>query len=352
MGIPIVSPDVNHSQYKFVPFNETIVYGLGAIKGVGEGPIESIIHARKHGGFSDLFDFCRRIDLKKANKRTLEGLIKAGAMDTMTGVHRASIMATLSEAVKAAEQQNRNQNAGMMDLFGDIVEATPNNQYVSMLHWTDDERLQGEKDTLGLYLTGHPIDQYYDELKRYVGVKLCDLQPTRRGQSQVITGLVMDVRLFKGPRGTRAIVLLDDKSGRVEASFFGEVYEQVKALLVVDNVIIVEAEVSPDDFKGGLRVTAKKAYTLMDARVGSLRTVELTLDLQSLTSALISDLRQLISRYLPTSGQKSVNFHLRCQHSSATAVLQCGPNWRIYPHDDLLKRLKQVYGSASLRLVY
>ena len=218
MGIPIVSPDVNHSQYKFVPFNETIIYGLGAIKGVGEGPLESIINARKDGDFNDIFDFCRRIDLRKANKRTLEGLIRAGAMDMMTGVHRASIMATLGEAVKAAEQQNRNQNAGMMDLFGDVVEATPNSQYISMLQWTDDERLQGEKDTLGLYLTGHPIDQYYDELKRYVGVKLCDLQPTRRGQSQVITGLVMDVRLFKGPRGTRAIVLLDDRTGKTESS--------------------------------------------------------------------------------------------------------------------------------------
>jgi DNA polymerase-3 subunit alpha len=352
MGIPIVSPDVNHSQYKFVPLNETIVYGLGAIKGVGEGPIESIITARKDGDFKDLFDFCRRIDLKKANKRTLEGLIRAGAMDMMTGVHRASIMATLGEAVKAAEQQNRNQNAGMMDLFGDVVEATPNSQYISMLQWTDDERLQGEKDTLGLYLTGHPIDQYYDELKRYVGVKLCDLQPTRRGQSQVITGLVMDVRLFKGPRGTRAIVLLDDRTGRVEASFFGEVYEQVKELLVVDNVIIVEAEVSPDDFKGGLRVTAKKAYTLMDARMTSVRTVELTLNLSQLKPPAILDLRQLFAKFQPTNGQKSVNLHLRCQHTSATAVLQCGDNWRIYPHDDLIKRLKQWYGNSALRLVY
>ncbi len=352
MGIPLVSPDVNHSQYKFVPLNETIVYGLGAIKGVGEGPIESIINARKDGDFKNLFDFCRRIDLKKANKRTLEGLIKAGAMDTMTGVHRASIMATLSEAVKAAEQQSRNQNAGMMDLFGDVVEATPNNQYLPILQWTDDERLQGEKDTLGLYLTGHPIDQYYDELKRYVGVKLCDLQPTRRGQSQVITGLVMDVRLFKGPRGTRAIVLLDDRTGRVEASFFGEVYEQVKALLIVDNVIIVEAEVSPDDFKGGLRVTAKKAYTLMDARMISVRAVELTLNLSQLKAPTIIDLRQLFAKYQPTSGQKSVSLQLRCQHTSATAVLQCGDNWRLYPHDDLLKRLKQWYGNSALRLVY
>jgi len=352
MAIPLVSPDVNHSQYKFVPLNETIVYGLGAIKGVGEGPIESIIEARHSGKFNDIFDFCRRIDLKKANKRTLEALIRSGAMDKMSGVHRASIMATLSEAVKAAEQQNRNQNAGMMDLFGEIVEATPNNQYLSALVWTDDERLQGEKDTLGLYLTGHPIDQYYDELKRHIACKICDLQPTRRGQSITMTGLIMDVRIFKGPRGTRAILLLDDRSGRVEASVFGELYEQVKALLVVDNVIILDAEISPDEFKGGLRVTAKKVYSLMDARISSIRAIELSLNVNNLLATAVNDLKQLFLRFLPTNDQKSVNLLLRCQHTSATAVLQCGDNWRIYPHDDLIKRLKQVYGTQAVRLVY
>ena len=352
MGIPIVSPDVNHSQYKFVPLNEKIIYGLGAIKGVGEGPIESIIEARQQRTFNDIFDFCRRIDLRKANKRTLEALIRSGAMDTMSGVHRASIMATLSEAVKAAEQQNRNQNAGMMDLFGEVVEATPNNQYVSALVWTDDERLQGEKDTLGLYLTGHPIDQYYDELKRHIACKLCDLQPTKRGQSITMTGLIMDVRIFKGPRGTRAIVQLDDRSGRTEASVFGELYEQVKHLLVVDNVIIVDAEVSPDDFKGGLRVTAKKVYSLLDARLNAIRALELVLSIEGLSASAINDLKQLFLRFLPTNGQKSVNILLRCQHSQATAVLQCGDNWRIYPHDDLIKRLKQVYGTQAVRLVY
>ena len=143
MNIPIVPPDVNHSRFKFVPLNETIVYGLGAIKGVGEGPIESIVEGRHSGPYQDIFDFCRRIDLKKANKRTLEALIKAGAMDKL-GPHRACLMATLPEAVKAAEQQARNASAGMMDLFGEILEATPDNAYPSVLHWTDDERLTGE----------------------------------------------------------------------------------------------------------------------------------------------------------------------------------------------------------------
>ena len=145
---------------------------------------------------------------------------------------------------------------------------------------------------------------------------------------------------------------LDDRSGRTEASVFGELYEQVKHLLVVDNVIIVDAEVSPDDFKGGLRVTAKKVYSLLDARLNAIRALELVLSIEGLSASAINDLKQLFLRFLPTNGQKSVNILLRCQHSQATAVLQCGDNWRIYPHDDLIKRLKQVYGTQAVRLVY
>jgi DNA polymerase-3 subunit alpha len=167
-----------------------------------------------------------------------------------------------------------------------------------------------------------------------------------------MTGLIMDVRIFKGPRGTRAIFLLDDRSGRVEASVVGELYEQVKQLLVVDNVIILDAEVSTDEFKGGLRVTGKKVYSLLDARLNSIRSLELALAINNLSTAAVQELKQLLLRFLPNGEQKGINLSLHCQHSSATAVLQCGTNWRIYPHDDLLKRLKQVYGTQAVRLVY
>ncbi|HEX5361709.1 MAG TPA: DNA polymerase III subunit alpha [Fluviicoccus sp.] len=352
MGIPIVPPDVNHSRFKFVPLNETIVYGLGAIKGVGEGPIESIVDGRQSGAYQDIFDFCRRIDLKKANKRTLEALIKAGAMDKL-GPHRACLMATLPEAVKAAEQQARNASAGMMDLFGEIVEATPDNAYPTVLHWTDDERLTGEKETLGLFLTGHPIDQYLDEIKRYIGCRLSDVQPTRRGQTVLIAGLVMDVRIFAKPgKAPRAIVLLDDRSGRVEASFFGEILENNKALLQVDQVIMVEAEISPDEYSGGFRVTARKVYSVADARINAARTLELTLDMKTLQLAQVRELQALLRQHLPVNDQKSVAMQLRCQQSRATAVLQCGDNWRVYPGDSLIKRLRQLYGPSALRIVY
>jgi DNA polymerase-3 subunit alpha len=134
-----------------------IVYGLGAIKGLGEGPIEAIQEARQSGEpFKDLFEFCKRIDLKKLNRRALEALIRAGALDGM-GPDRAVLMASLEEAMKAADQAAENANAGMFDLFGaiDAQEARPPT-WAKVPPWTPDEQLQGEKDTLGLYLTGHP----------------------------------------------------------------------------------------------------------------------------------------------------------------------------------------------------
>src|SRR5690606_1589346 len=159
--------------------------GLGAIRGVGEGPIGAIVEARSTGGpFKDLFDFCRRIDPKRMIKRTLEALIRSGALDRL-GPNRAVLSAALDDALKAAAQNHQNQNGGMMDLFGDAFaaaaeddEADPYESYLRVREWTDRKRLAGEKDTLGLYLTGHPIDEYEEELSRFVSTRIADLKPS------------------------------------------------------------------------------------------------------------------------------------------------------------------------------
>ncbi|MEO6697976.1 MAG: DNA polymerase III subunit alpha, partial [Paraperlucidibaca sp.] len=154
MGLSIRPPSVNESAFRFVANDAgEVIYGLGAIRGVGEGPVASLLAAREQdGGFSDLFDFCRRIDLRKLNKRALEALIRAGALDAQ-GANRAVLMASLENAVAAAEQQARNSDCGMVDLFGDVLEAAPSGDWSEAMEWSEDERLQAEKETLGLYLT-------------------------------------------------------------------------------------------------------------------------------------------------------------------------------------------------------
>ncbi len=185
MGLKLIPPDVNKGLFKFTVDEElNIVYGIGAIKGVGEGPVESILEARKGGPFKDLFDFCARVDLKKLNRRVIEKLINAGAMDNL-GPHRASMMATLPEAIRAADQHAKAEAIGQCDMFG-LLNDDPEDskqQFVDCPPWPDKVWLEGERETLGLYLTGHPINQYLKELRHYTSGRLKDIHPTDRGKT-------------------------------------------------------------------------------------------------------------------------------------------------------------------------
>ncbi|HEX4869352.1 MAG TPA: DNA polymerase III subunit alpha, partial [Moraxellaceae bacterium] len=352
MKLRIETPDVNHGSFKFVTRdNGHIVYGLGAIKGVGEGPVESITTARDADGpFKDLFDFTRRIDLRKCNKRTLEALVRAGALDAL-GPHRGAIMASLDEAVAAAEQQARNADAGMVDLFGDVVEAAPSGEFVEALPWTDDERLMAEKETLGLYLTGHPIDQYEPELKRFVEQRLADLQPTRRGVTTTVAGLVLSSRIQKGQRGSRAFVLLDDRTGRIEAALFSDSYEQFKHLIVKDTVVVVEGEVSHDDYSGGLKMVVRKVMSLAEARAARSRGLELKLEGSRLGMRFGAELHALLTAHRPAGGG-GCPVRVRYRSPQAEAVLRLGEGWRVQATDELLKRLRQQYGSEAVEVLY
>ncbi len=247
LKLTVTPPDVNVGGYKFTVDTEgRVVYGLGAIRGVGEGPIGAIVEARNADGpFKDLFDFCRRIDPKRMNKRTLEALIRSGALDT-TGPNRAVLAAAMEDALKAAAQNHANQNLGMLDMFGDAfaAEEEAGDVYAEYRHareWTDRERLSGEKDTTGLYLTGHPIDEYERELKRFVSTRISDLKPSR--EPQRVAGLVVAMRTMKSKRGdTMAFITLDDRTGRIEASLFGELFDQLRGQIESDQVIIVEGK--------------------------------------------------------------------------------------------------------------
>jgi DNA polymerase-3 subunit alpha len=352
MKLKIETPDVNHGSFKFVTRdNGNIVYGLGAIKGVGEGPVESIVQAREaDGAFKDLFDFTRRIDLRKCNKRTLEALVRAGALDAL-GPHRAAIMASLDEAVAAAEQQNRNADAGMVDLFGDVVEAAPSGEFAEALPWTDDERLMAEKETLGLYLTGHPIDQYEAELKRFVEQRLSSLEPTRRGVTTTVAGLVLASRIQKGMRGSRAFVTLDDRTGRIEAALFSDTYEQFKHLIVKDTIVVVEGEVSFDDYIGGLKMVVRKVMSLAEARAARSRGLELRLTGARLGIRFAQELQQLLAAHRPATGG-GCPVRVRYRGIGAEATLRLGEGWRVQASDELLKRLRQQYGSEAVEVLY
>ncbi|MBZ0330177.1 DNA polymerase III subunit alpha [Halomonas sp. ANAO-440] len=353
LGLTVTPPDVNVGGYKFtVDIEARVVYGLGAIRGVGEGPIGAIVEAREADGpFSDLFDFCRRVDPRRMNKRTLEALIRSGALDNL-GPNRAVLSAAMEAALKAAAQTQANQNLGMIDMFGEAFaeesEVDPYEAYRQTREWTDKERLAGEKETLGLYLTGHPIDEYEQELKRFVSTRISDLKPSR--EPQRVAGLVVGVRTMKSKRGdTMAFLTLDDRTGRIEASLFGEMFEALRGQLDTEQVLIVEGEVSSDDYSGGLRLRGKEITPMVAARSRYGEAVELSLDGDRVNGRLVDNLRDSLSPHCDASG---LPVRLRYRNGEAVGWLELDEQWRVAPCDELLIALREVQGQDGVRLKY
>lgn len=351
MKIPPKHPDVNEGEYMFTVNDEgDIVYGLGAIKGLGEGPIESILTARNDGPFNDLFDFCKRVDLRKVNKRALEALVRAGAFDGWDE-ERSMLMAAIPEAVKCAEQATQNASAGMGDLFGEVVSAAGDDdvyaEYRQIKPWTTRERLYGEKETLGLFLTGHPMDDYVAEVKRFSRSRIVDLKADRN--SQIVTGLVVDMRTVKTKRGdTMAIVTLDDRSGRMDVTVFAETYQTHRDKIIKDAIICVEGEVRFDDFSGGLKMQVKNVLSLGEARLRFAKNISVNIHQQQIDEAFIEQFQQLLVPKIESGCPVIVDY--RC--SGARARLRLGEQWQVEPSDDLLQRLQDFYGKQAVQLNY
>ncbi len=352
MKLVLKLPDVNVGEYMFtVNGRGEIIYGLGAIKGLGEGPIESIIAARNSGGpFTSLFDFCARTDARKVNKRALEALIKAGAFDQL-GVDRAILMASMQDAVQAAEQAATNQDSGMLDLFGDVVPTSSSGSDVykdfrNARPWTTRQRLEGEKDTLGLYVTGHPIDDYESELRSYVPNRIVDLKADR--QEQTIAGLVVSMRTMKNKRGDNmAFVLLDDRSARIEVTLFADAYSEHREKLIKDALLVIEGQVSYDDYSGGLKMRGKNVRTLLDARSQAVKALELQLDESDFGADFRAEFQRLLADH---RGECQVVIAYR--RRGASANLRLPETWRVQPSDELLQRLRDRYGVKRVRLAY
>ncbi|KAA0874677.1 DNA polymerase III subunit alpha [Nitrincola tapanii] len=354
MKLKLRLPDVNASEFMFTvnPAGE-IVYGLGAVKGVGEGPVEAIVAARQTGGaFSDLFDFCARVGAKKLNKRVLEALVKSGALDSM-GAHRALLWEAIPSALQAADQAARNQDAGMFDLFGEVEAEMPTDPYLEFAQareWSDKERLQGEKDTLGLYVTGHPIDEYEQELSRLINKRLVDIQP-QRGRAQKMAGLVVDLRLKKSKKGDNlCFVTLDDRTARIDVTLFGDVYDQARQLVHKDAVLIIEGEVAQDDYNGGLKVRAHTVMNVTQARARHAARIEISAQPSQLSRRVLQHLAQQLSASAPHT--EALPIALRYRREDAEGVLHFGEVWRLEPSDDALIQLRSEFGNQAVRLVW
>ncbi|WP_318500016.1 DNA polymerase III subunit alpha [Photobacterium leiognathi] len=352
MNLKLLPPDVNKGLYRFNVDDEgAVVYGIGAVKGVGEGPIENIISAREKGGhFKDLFDFCARIDTKKVNKRVLEKLIKSGAMDRL-GPNRAAMLATLDDAIKAASQHHQAEAFGQTDMFG-VLTAAPEeveHKYANIPESPDKVWLEGERETLGLYLTGHPINAYIPELKHYTTWRLKDAQQTGRDKVATVAGLVIAARVMTTKRGTRiGLMTLDDRSGRMEVMLFSDALDRYIDLLEKDKIVVVSGQVSFDDFNGGLRMSAREVLDISEAREKHLRGLAISVTEQQIDEQFFARFSQVLEPH--RAGTVPVNVYY--QRSNARAKLTLGTEWRITPADQLISELKTLLGDKQVELEF
>ncbi len=360
MGLTLTAPAINGSEYRFtVGEIGEIRYGLGAIKGAGEGAIEALVQERDQGGpYRDLFDLCQRVDLRKLNRRVLEALVRSGAFDAL-GPNRATLMAQLPEALQLAEQHSRNDAAGQNDLFGlAVAEKTAARplHIAKVPEWDEEERLRGEKETLGVYLTGHPIHRVATELNALQVTRLRDLTEhggfPRRGNERpvLIAGLVAGVRVRNANRGGRmAFVTLDDEGGRIEVRLFPEVYERHRPLIVEDALLLAHGTLGWDEFNQTTRLTVERVLDLDRARAEYARRLIVRLDARRCQEGV---LRRLASVLVEHRADGHCVVWVEYIGSGARVELAFGPNWRVRPSEALLKRLRELTGAEAVQLRY
>ena len=365
LGLAVLAPDVNASGYAFQALVGTdramsIRYGLGAVKGVGHGAAESVVAARIAGGpFTDLADFCQRVDSQKLNKRVLEALILCGAMDGL-GANRASLMAQLPDALRAAEQAARDAAAGQNDMFG-AASTTPAAALPAPVvpEWPPEQRLAGERDTLGHYLSGHPTALWRDTLTQLATCPIGEIgqrytPPKPRAEDDgnrfrrapetpwIVAGQVVDVR----KRGdSQAFVQIEDWSGRIEVSLYREAFVEFAPLLTRDAILVVEGGLAWDDFSGGLRVRARRVLTLNDACEHGARVLRIRLN--GVDARFSETLRGAISGY--RGGHTPLRLHYK--NAQGDAVIELGADWRVRATADLKRSLDALPGVKSTEWV-
>ncbi len=353
MGLRVHAPDINQSVFKFQVTHEpgAIRYGLGALKGAGEAALLGIVREREeHGPFIDLFDFTRRVDLRKCNRRVLESLIKSGAMDRLGG-HRASLLASLDLALKMAEQHNAQADSGIHDMFASpspsAQQPSAHATLVDTPAWPLAEQLGYELEILGLYVTGHPMDAFRDEI-----VALCkplaEVKPNKN-KSIKAAGLIVALRTMNSRRGKMAGVTLDDNTGRLEAVFFADEFIKYKELLEKDRILVVEGTVGVDSFSGGHSLSVREAWDIETARATMARHITISLRPNGAEPAqVVADLQAALTPH--KNGQCPVEVLLYRDHIRTR--LRLGRAWQVRPSNELLRNLQHLPGQEAVRVGY
>lgn len=354
--LKILPPSINASDFRFAVKNDQeILYGLGAIKGVGEAAIACLVEARKERPFQDIFDLCARMDGRKVNRRVLEALIRAGALDEL-GAHRASLMESLTYALQAAEQLQKNRIQQQQDLFGGSLSMQDIGglpQYSTLPTWSKQQILEGEKETLGFYLSGHPLDQHVKELRQMTSGCIRDLRLDRNKRC-TISGLITTFRAVQTKRGDRmAFITVDDQTGRQEVAIFSDLYQSKRELLIKDALVVIEGELSMDNFSGGYKMRAMTVMNLDEARSRAAKSLEIEVVAEKMNAAFS---KELYDALLLHKGNVKIKLYYHKQdldlNIKIKGFVKVGETWAVHPTQALLDTLRNLEGISQVEFCY
>ncbi|MFZ5539693.1 MAG: DNA polymerase III subunit alpha [Pseudomonadota bacterium] len=338
-GIAVLAPDINAGQWRFEPVDaKTIRYGLGGIKGTGRGAIDAIIAARHAGGpFTSLFDLCARVDKHLVNRRVVEALVRAGALDALDD-DRAKLLASVGRALEQAERAAASR--GQASLFGgpadDVAPALP---YVSARRWSERERLANEKLALGYYFSGHLFREYETEARRLAPTRLADIRQAR--ETVRLAGIIVSARSQNTRRGRMGVIVLDDATAQVELMVFSELYDRKRALLKEDELVFVNGRVRFDEFNQRLSISADDVMDLAEARARAQAALRIEVDGDQ-GRAAAARLRSVLAPYRVSNGEAATGCRVVISYTNGVgcADIPLSEDWRVRPDEALLAELK------------
>jgi len=352
MGISVEAPDINVSDANFTPHGENIRFGLAAVKNVGGNAIESIVAARKRlGRFKSIFEFCENVDLRLLNKRVLESLIKSGAMDSLG--RRAQLMAVLDKAMEQAQKAQRDAESGQHGLFGVFQQDEPeahNNHLPNSPDWDEHTRLSAEKEILGFFITGHPLEKYEDKLQDLQALSIEEIgamtKSTGKDETIPTAGIIGNVRVLKSKKGDfYAQATLEDMSGSIDMIVFPEAYKRLSEKVKLEVPVLVKAGVRIEE-GANPKLTASEIMPLEDAKIPLPRAIRIRIPVDSSDSATVDQLHEL---FLERKGEAQVLFDL--EREGDFMVVMEAQGYNVLPDRNFVARVEALCGRGSFRRI-
>jgi len=351
MGIPVLPPDINESELHFLSTAGKIRFGMLAIRNVGEGAIRSMLHYHKqHGRFNNIFHFCEEVDSRAVNKRVLESLIKSGALDSL-GCRRAQLMAMADAAIEHGQKVQRDRESGQRGLFSDLIagqaalsEPTP----PDIPEWSPEQLLAFEKETLGYYVSGHPLDHFADDLSKFSKKSLADLIGDGESVECKVAGIVADCRTLRTKKGDlMATFTLEDLTGAVEAVAFPSVYAKFGSLLCRDIPVLVGGRFEVED-ENSFKLVAFDLQELAGIGERNAKTLRICAEVKNLAPDAAGNLCRLFDQNRGETGVEVQLYH----RNEFRVTIQSSDFVRVKSSPDLIRRIEDICGLGSVQVMH